>query len=51
MKLSGDARFREEQSMHRAEVSMMVCSKVMINVARKLKDLKNTYSSARSNAR
>jgi nitrogenase molybdenum-cofactor synthesis protein NifE len=36
--LSGDARFREVQSMHRAEVNMMVCSKAMINVARKLKD-------------
>jgi nitrogenase molybdenum-cofactor synthesis protein NifE len=34
--LSGDARFREIQTMHRAEVSMMVCSKAMINVARKL---------------
>ena len=36
--LSGDARFREVQTMHRAEVNMMVCSKAMINVARKLKD-------------
>jgi len=36
--LSGDARFHEVQSMHRAEVNMMVCSKAMINVARKLKD-------------
>jgi len=36
--LSGDARFREVQSMHRAEVNMMVCSKAMINVARKLKE-------------
>jgi len=34
--LSGDARFHEVQSMHRAEVNMMVCSKAMINVARKL---------------
>ncbi len=34
--LSGDARFREVQTMHRAEVTMMVCSKAMINVARKL---------------
>jgi len=34
--LSGDARFREVQTMHRAEVNMMVCSKAMINVARKL---------------
>jgi len=36
--LSGDARFREVQTMHRAEVNMMVCSKAMINVARKLKE-------------
>ncbi|MBK3866840.1 nitrogenase iron-molybdenum cofactor biosynthesis protein NifE [Pseudomonas stutzeri] len=34
--LSGDARFSEVQSMHRAEVNMMVCSKAMLNVARKL---------------
>jgi nitrogenase molybdenum-cofactor synthesis protein NifE len=34
--LSGDARYREVQSMHRAEVNMMVCSKAMLNVARKL---------------
>jgi nitrogenase molybdenum-cofactor synthesis protein NifE len=36
--LSGDARFREVQSMHSAKVNMMVCSKAMINVARKLKE-------------
>ncbi len=36
--LSGDARYREVQTMHRAEVNMMVCSKAMINVARKLKE-------------
>jgi len=36
--LSGDARFHEVQSMHRAEVNMMVCSKAMINVARKLNE-------------
>ncbi|WP_424945073.1 nitrogenase iron-molybdenum cofactor biosynthesis protein NifE [Candidatus Thiosymbion oneisti] len=34
--LSGDARFREVQTMHRSEVNMMVCSKAMLNVARKL---------------
>ncbi len=34
--LSGDARFSEVQTMHRAEVNMMVCSKAMVNVARKL---------------
>lgn len=36
--LSGDARFREVQTMHRAEVNMMVCSKAMLNVARKLQE-------------
>ncbi|MFD2112416.1 nitrogenase iron-molybdenum cofactor biosynthesis protein NifE [Thiorhodococcus fuscus] len=36
--LSGDARFREVQTMHRSEANMMVCSKAMVNVARKLKD-------------
>ncbi|MES9990899.1 MAG: nitrogenase iron-molybdenum cofactor biosynthesis protein NifE [Candidatus Thiodiazotropha sp.] len=36
--LSGDARFREVQTMHRSKVNMMVCSKAMINVARKLQD-------------
>ena len=36
--LSGDARFHEVQSMHRAEVNMLVCSKALINVARKLEE-------------
>ncbi len=36
--LSGDARFREVQTMHRSEATMMVCSKAMINVARKLQE-------------
>ncbi|MCG8314919.1 MAG: nitrogenase iron-molybdenum cofactor biosynthesis protein NifE [Pseudomonadales bacterium] len=36
--LSGDARFAEVQTMHRAEVNMMVCSKAMLNVARKMQD-------------
>ncbi len=36
--LSGDARFREVQTMHRAKANMMVCSKAMINVARKLRE-------------
>jgi len=36
--LSGDTRFAEVQTMHRAEVNMMVCSKAMLNVARKLKE-------------
>jgi nitrogenase molybdenum-cofactor synthesis protein NifE len=36
--LSGDARYQEVQTMHCAEVNMMVCSKAMINVARKLEE-------------
>jgi nitrogenase molybdenum-cofactor synthesis protein NifE len=36
--LSGDARFREVQTMHRAELNMVVCSKAMLNVARQLKE-------------
>ena len=36
--LSGDARYREVQTMHRSQVNMMVCSKAMINVARKLQE-------------
>ncbi|MGY0790526.1 nitrogenase iron-molybdenum cofactor biosynthesis protein NifE [Azospirillum argentinense] len=34
--LSGDSRFREVQTMHRAEAAMVVCSKAMLGVARKL---------------
>jgi nitrogenase molybdenum-cofactor synthesis protein NifE len=34
--ISGDARFRELQTMHRAEATMVVCSKALLNVARKL---------------
>lgn len=40
--LSGDARYREVQTMHRSEANMMVCSKAMINVARKLQDAYET---------
>ncbi|NNM51972.1 MAG: nitrogenase iron-molybdenum cofactor biosynthesis protein NifE [Pseudomonadales bacterium] len=36
--LSGDARYREVQTMHAAETNMMVCSKAMINVARRLQE-------------
>ena len=36
--LSGDARFAEVQTMHRAEATMVVCSRAMLNVARKLKE-------------
>ena len=39
--LSGDARYREVQTMHRADVNMMVCSKAMLNVARKLEEQYN----------
>jgi nitrogenase molybdenum-cofactor synthesis protein NifE len=35
---SGDSRFREVQTMHRAEANMVVCSKAMIQVARKLQE-------------
>jgi nitrogenase molybdenum-cofactor synthesis protein NifE len=34
--LSGDSRYREIQSMHRAEASMVVCAKALLNVARKV---------------
>jgi nitrogenase molybdenum-cofactor synthesis protein NifE len=40
--LSGDARFREVQTMHRSRANMMVCSKAMINVARKLEEAYGT---------
>ncbi|MCP5420649.1 MAG: nitrogenase iron-molybdenum cofactor biosynthesis protein NifE [Gammaproteobacteria bacterium] len=36
--LSGDTRYREIQTMHRAEVSMVVCSRAQLNVARKLQE-------------
>jgi nitrogenase molybdenum-iron cofactor biosynthesis protein NifE len=35
---SGDARFAEVQTMHRAEANMVVCSKAMLHVARKLNE-------------
>ena len=35
---SGDSRFHEVRTMHRAEVNMVVCSKAMIHVARKLEE-------------
>lgn len=34
--LSGDARFAEVQTMHRSELNMVVCSRSLMNVARKL---------------
>lgn len=36
--LSGDARFNEVQTMHRAEATMVVCAKALLNVARKLRE-------------
>lgn len=36
--LSGDARFAEIGTMHRAEANMVVCSKAMLHVARALRD-------------
>ena len=36
--LSGDSRFREVQTMHRARVNMVVCAKALLNVARKLQE-------------
>jgi len=36
--LSGDSRFREIQTMHRAEANLVVCSKAMLHVARKLQE-------------
>jgi nitrogenase molybdenum-iron cofactor biosynthesis protein NifE len=35
---SGDSRFAEVQTMHRAEANMVVCSKAMLSVARRLKE-------------
>lgn len=36
--LSGDGRYREVAQSHRARVAMMVCSKSMLNVARKMEE-------------
>jgi nitrogenase molybdenum-cofactor synthesis protein NifE len=36
--ISGDARYREIAQSHRARAAMMVCSKAMINVARKMEE-------------
>ena len=36
--ISGDARYHEVARSHRARAAMMVCSKAMINVARKMED-------------
>ena len=36
--ISGDGRYKEVASSHRARAAMMVCSKSMINVARKMEE-------------
>lgn len=36
--LSGDARFQRIAMMHRANVNMMVCSRALLNVARKMEE-------------
>lgn len=36
--LSGDSRFREVQAMHRARANMVVCSKALLNVAKRLEE-------------
>ncbi|RFD19830.1 nitrogenase iron-molybdenum cofactor biosynthesis protein NifE [Komagataeibacter melaceti] len=36
--VTGDARYREVASAHRAKVNMMVCSTALINVARKMEE-------------
>jgi nitrogenase molybdenum-cofactor synthesis protein NifE len=39
--ISGDATYKEVASSHRAKAAMMVCSKAMINVARKMEERYN----------
>ncbi len=36
--ISGDAKYREVAASHRARAAMMVCSKAMINIARKMQE-------------
>jgi nitrogenase molybdenum-cofactor synthesis protein NifE len=49
--ISGDARYHEVASSHRAKAAMMVCSKAMINVARKMEERYGIpFSRARSTA-
>ena len=36
--ISGDSKYREVASSHRARAAMMVCSRAMINVARKMEE-------------
>ncbi|OGG94498.1 MAG: nitrogenase iron-molybdenum cofactor biosynthesis protein NifE [Candidatus Lambdaproteobacteria bacterium RIFOXYD12_FULL_49_8] len=37
--LSGDARYHQVAMMHKAQVNMMVCSRALLNVARRLREL------------
>ncbi len=39
--ISGDAKYREVASSHRARAAMMVCSKAMVNIARKMEERYN----------
>lgn len=39
--ISGDAKYHEIASSHRARAAMMVCSKAMINIARKMEERYN----------
>ncbi|MBF0310965.1 MAG: nitrogenase iron-molybdenum cofactor biosynthesis protein NifE [Magnetococcales bacterium] len=36
--LAGDARYRQVASLHRSQVNMLVCSKALVNVARRLEE-------------
>lgn len=36
--LSGDSRFHQAAMMHRAQANMMVCSRALLNVARRMKE-------------
>ncbi|MEG3639820.1 nitrogenase iron-molybdenum cofactor biosynthesis protein NifE [Magnetococcus sp. PR-3] len=40
--LSGDTRFNDVQVMHRSEANMLVCSKALINLSRKLEERYHT---------
>lgn len=40
--LAGDARFHEVQSMHRSELNMLVCSRALMSMARKLEEKHGT---------
>ena len=40
--LAGDTRFHEIQTLHRSELNMLVCSRALMNVARKLEEKHGT---------